>query len=53
MTTEQGDLAYSEPARTDIVTKKYEGEWAFRIGKVEIRTGKKFLAVGEACVATF
>ena len=29
---------------------KNEGEWT---GKVEIRTRKKFLAVGEACVAIF
>ena len=27
-----------------------EGDWT---GKVQIRTGKKFLAVGEACVAIF
>ena len=30
--------------------EKNEGEWT---GKVEIRTRKKFLAVGEACVAIF
>ena len=30
--------------------KKYEGQWT---AKVEIRTRKKFLAMGEACVAIF
>ena len=50
--TVQTAIAKTNAVKTfgEDLQKVYEGEWT---GKVEIRTGKTFLAVGDASVAMF
>ena len=56
MGTDHGPTRETALARTkklkrmERISKKNEGEWTWT---VEFRTQKKFLAVGEACVAMF